>query len=201
MARRQSSRCLPPRVGFVIYPRAVDATNGDRQRIFVALGSNLGDRGAHLCGGRRRLVASARIEVVAASRIYETAAVGPAGQGAYLNAVLELHSTLAPVDLLARLLEIERDEGRDRAGEGVRWGPRTLDLDLLLYADVCLDEPGLSLPHPRLHERAFVLEPLCELAGDLVHPSLGGRLSDHRARCHDPSNVRPWQNDGAWPSD
>ncbi len=167
-----------------------------RRRIFIALGSNLGDRDGHLHGARRRLAANRDILVVAASCIYETTAVGPAGQGAYLNAVLEIATPLAPIDLLALLLEIERAEGRDRGVRSVRWGPRTLDLDLLLYGGVCLDEPGLTLPHPHLHERAFVLEPLCELAADLEHPLIGGRLDEHLARCRDPLNVRPYAGDG-----
>jgi 2-amino-4-hydroxy-6-hydroxymethyldihydropteridine diphosphokinase len=172
---------------------------GSRRRIFIALGSNLGERASHLCAARNQLAAAQDIDVRAASRIYETAPVGPAGQAAYLNAVLEIDTPLLPSALLARLLAIERAEGRARSPQDVRWGPRTLDLDLLLYGESCLDEPGLSVPHPRLHERAFVLEPLCELAADLEHPLLGGRFDTFRVRCHDPSNVRLWLGDGAWP--
>lgn len=174
---------------------------GDPDRIFVALGSNLGDRGAHLRAARRALAAAEDMRVVAASRIYQTAPVGPAGQDSYLNAVLELDAGLTPSALLLLLLGMERAEGRDRERESIRWGPRTLDLDLLLYGDRCVDGPGLTLPHPRLHERAFVLEPLCELAPDLVHPTLGERLADQLARCRDPAKVRPWRGGGDWPAD
>ena len=101
----------------------------------------------------------------------ETEPWGYADQPRFLNAVAELETDEPPRALLARLLEIERELGRTR--EGPRYGPRTIDLDLLLYGDDRLDEPGLGLPHPRLHERAFVLEPLAELAPELVVPGFG----------------------------
>ena len=132
---------------------------------YIGLGSNLGDREETI---RRavELLGAARV-----STLLETEPWGYADQPRFLNAVAELETDEPPRALLARLLEIERELGRTR--EGPRYGPRTIDLDLLLYGDDRLDEPGLGLPHPRLHERAFVLEPLAELAPELVVPGFG----------------------------
>jgi 2-amino-4-hydroxy-6-hydroxymethyldihydropteridine diphosphokinase len=132
---------------------------------YIGLGSNLGDREETI---RRavELLGAARV-----STLIETEPWGYADQPRFLNAVAELETDEPPRALLARLLEIERELGRTR--EGPRYGPRTIDLDLLLYGDDRLDEPGLGLPHPRLHERAFVLEPLAELAPELVVPGFG----------------------------
>lgn len=108
---------------------------------------------------------------MARSRVIETDPVGPAGQGAYLNAAALIVTTLPPEELLAALLAIERSAGRDREAS-IRWGPRTLDLDILLYGDLIVAEPGLTIPHPLMHERGFVLVPLAEIGPDLVHPVL-----------------------------
>ena len=170
-----------------------------RVTAFVALGSNLGRREGHLQRAREGLASATGIEVWAASRIYQTQPVGPAPQGAYLNAVLQLATTLSARRLLERLLEIEVCEGRTRGRGEPRWGPRTLDLDLLLLGEACIRAPGLEVPHPRLHERAFVLEPLCELAGARRHPRLGGLLSDYAESCRDPENVRIWHGACDWP--
>ena len=167
-------------------------------RAFVALGSNLGERAAALVGAREALDARDDTRVVAASRLWETAPVGPPGQGPYLNAVLAIETTLGPRALLDRLFEIERRAGRDRAAASTRWGPRVLDLDLLIHADERIDEPGLQVPHPRLHERRFVLEPLCEIAADLEHPTLGEKLAAHLARCPDEGDARPWVGAADW---
>ena len=169
--------------------RSVDA--------FIALGSNLGDRGGHLRGGRAALGQTPGVMLVAASRVYETEPVGPRGQGPYLNAVLAVATALSPQDLLARLLAIEIDRGRRRSQEAARWSARTLDLDLLLYGDLCLTEEGLEIPHPRLHERAFVLEPLCELAGDRLHPRLETPFERLRDELPDAGQVRLWTGAGA----
>lgn len=112
------------------------------------------------------------ITSVRVSPIVETQAIGPGVQGPYLNAAAEVRTSMSARQLLERCLHIEQLQGRDRNREQ-RWGPRTLDLDLLMYADVVVDEPGLNIPHPRLHERRFVLEPLSEIAADLVIPGLG----------------------------
>jgi 2-amino-4-hydroxy-6-hydroxymethyldihydropteridine diphosphokinase len=165
-------------------------------RSYVGLGSNLGDREAFLVGARAALAATPGVSVVAASRLYETEPVGPP-QGRYLNAVVALDTTLAAQALLERLLELEQAAGRRRGGP--RNAPRTLDLDLLLFGDVCIDAPELSLPHPRLHERAFVLVPLAEIAADLVHPRLGVRVSALAERVRDAGDVRPWPAARSWP--
>ena len=134
-------------------------------RAYIGLGSNLGDReesirrAAELIGARRL------------STIRETEPWGIENQPSFLNAVARLETDLAPRRLLDRLLEVERTLGRTR--EGIRFGPRTIDLDLLLYGEETIDEAGLQVPHPRLHERRFVLEPLAELEPGLVVPGRG----------------------------
>ena len=140
-------------------------------RVYIAIGSNVGDRRAAIEHARLGLAALGPVRL---SRVHETAPVGgPAGQGAFLNAVAELDTSLQPRDLLARSQAIERAIGREPVGRRQRWGPRVLDLDVLFYDDRVIDEPGLRVPHPRLHERAFVLVPLAELAPELVHPVRG----------------------------
>ena len=157
---------------------------------YVALGSNLGDRAAHFSMARAALAEMPGIEVRGSSRIYETDPVGPKPQGSYLNAVLRLQTRLEPRVLLEALLEIEARAGRRRGPQ--RWTSRSLDLDLLLYGARCIDEPGLELPHPRLHQRAFVLEPLCELAEKEIHPRLGRTFGELAEAVRDPKAVRPW---------
>lgn len=143
---------------------------------YLALGSNLGERLELLRGARAALQASSQIEVTGCSAVYETEPVGgPAGQPAYLNAVLRVRTGLSPEALLALGLEIEARFGRVRSR---RWEARTLDIDLLLYAGELRDDPALTLPHPRLHLRRFVLEPLAELAADLAHPRLGKTIGE-----------------------
>ena len=140
-------------------------------RAYVGLGANLGDREHTLRAAVDTLAAQAGIEVVAVSTLRETEPVGVGEQPPYLNGAAELATTLPARELLDRLLAVEQRFGRVRfPGEH---GPRTLDLDLLLYDSERLDEPGLTVPHPRLHERRFVLEPLAELAPGLVVPGRG----------------------------
>ena len=138
---------------------------------YLGLGANLGDRRAQLTGAREALATSDGIEVAAASSLYETAPVGgPPGQEPYLNAVLQVVTKLDAVTLLQRCLAVEARFGRRRT---VRWGARTLDIDLLLYGRQVCAGPELILPHPRLHLRRFVLAPLAELAPQAGHPLLG----------------------------
>lgn len=151
-----------------------------QQRVFVALGSNLGDRAGYLDGALAALRADRDLRVVAVSRWIETAPEGgPPGQGPYLNGVLELRTRLAPRTLLERLQRLERLAGRER---GVRDGPRTLDLDLLVWGARRVDTSELVLPHPRMHLRLFVLEPLEELAPELELAAVGRSVSAQRAR-------------------
>jgi 2-amino-4-hydroxy-6-hydroxymethyldihydropteridine diphosphokinase len=142
-------------------------------RVFVGLGSNLGDRELNL---RQALERLEDLGPVRASSIRETDPVGVTDQPKFLNAAAELATDLSPAELLERLLEIERELGRDRATER-RWGPRVIDLDLLVFGEEEIDEPGLTVPHPRLADRRFVLEPLCELAPELRLPD-GRRVVD-----------------------
>jgi 2-amino-4-hydroxy-6-hydroxymethyldihydropteridine diphosphokinase len=141
-------------------------------RAFVGLGSNLGDPQGLLAAALELLGSEEGIEVVAVSTLRETDPVGYEDQPRFLNGAAELDTELPPRELLGRLLEIERRLGRVR-GQGPRFGPRTIDLDLLLVDGVILDEPGLTLPHPRLQERRFVLEPLVELDPALEIPGRG----------------------------
>jgi 2-amino-4-hydroxy-6-hydroxymethyldihydropteridine diphosphokinase len=155
---------------------------------YIALGSNLGDRRAHLDFALDALRAHPGVQIVAVSRVIETEPVGPPNQGRYLNAAAAVRTRLEPRDLLELCLSIERARGRARTEEGA-WGPRTLDLDLLLHGSRVIDEPGLAIPHPRLHERLFVLEPLAEIAGGTAHPTLGVTIEALRqglmSRCGD----------------
>lgn len=137
----------------------------------IGLGSNLGDRSAHLGAAIEALAAVPGVRILAVSAPIETAPVGPPGQGPYLNAAARIRTTLEPAALLASMLAIECDRGRRRDREP-RWGPRTLDLDLLLFGDRMLAIDGLEVPHPRMHERDFVLRPLAEIAPEFVHPAL-----------------------------
>jgi 2-amino-4-hydroxy-6-hydroxymethyldihydropteridine diphosphokinase len=145
----------------------------------IALGSNVGDRSAHI---RFALDAMSRLpgtRLAAKGPVLPTPAVGMLGVepgGEYLNSAALIETSLAPRDLLTALHGIERSRGRRREVEG-RWGPRTLDLDLLVYGDLVMEEPGFTVPHPRMHERRFVLEPLAAIAPDLMVPGRG-RVAD-----------------------
>ncbi len=155
---------------------------------FIGLGSNLGAREPQLAAAVMALGREPHCELVAVSSLYETRPVGGPPQGAYLNAAAQLCTSLAPRALLLRLLAIEREAGRLRSAE--RNAPRTLDLDLLLYGDRVIDEPDLCVPHPRLCERGFALEPLAELAPLRLHPVRGESLAQLAARVRDAAAVR-----------
>jgi 2-amino-4-hydroxy-6-hydroxymethyldihydropteridine diphosphokinase len=141
-------------------------------RVFVGLGSNLGERRETLRAAVGRLRGLQEVQVEGVSSFRETEPVGYVDQPRFLNGAVELETELSARALLGALLELERAFGRDR-GTAPPHGPRTLDLDLLLYGDAMIDEPLLKVPHPRLHERRFVLEPLAELDPDLEVPGHG----------------------------
>ena len=151
-------------------------------RAFVALGSNLGDREETLGSAVAALAAEPGIEVVAVSRFRDTDPVGYVDQPRFLNGAAELETSLGARELLDRLLAVERRFGRSREGVPAQ-GPRTLDLDLLLFGDAEIDEPGLRVPHPRMHERGFVLEPLADLDPALEIPGKG-RVQELLAKLH-----------------
>ena len=144
-------------------------------RAYLAVGSNLGDRLEYLRGALGALKATPGVDVVSWSRVYETAPVGGPEQHAYLNAVIALDTDLDPYALLEAAQNLERDAERLRT---VRWGPRTLDVDILLFGEVAMDDPKLTIPHPRMWDRPFVLIPLRD-----VHPQLAVEF------VHDPSVV------------
>lgn len=141
--------------------------------IYIALGTNLGDRLANLRAAIDALLPE--VPVVDKSYVYETPPWGFEDQPAFLNMVIKAETKLEPEALLTYLKRLEVDLGRE---QNFRWGPRLIDLDILFYDDLVLDSPPLVIPHPRLHERAFVLVPLADVAPDLVHPVLQRSVSD-----------------------
>lgn len=145
-------------------------------RAYLALGSNLGDRLVTLQQAVDALSAMPDTVVIRSSRVWETEPVGGPEQGAFLNAVIELETELDPLDLLAAVNLVEARLGRTRE---IRWGPRTIDIDIVLIDGRAVDEPTLTVPHPRMHQRAFVVLPLLELLPDPVLPD-GTRLLDVR---------------------
>ena len=151
-----------------------------RNRVFIGVGSNEGDRLAHIASAIKALGAVDGVHVLQTATIIETEAVGGPPQGPYLNTVVEIDAALAPRELLSALKAIEQQLGRKPESE--RWGPRPIDLDLLLYSDWVIHTMELVVPHPRLHERMFVLEPLAQLAPDTVHPLLRQSVAALRAR-------------------
>lgn len=143
--------------------------------VYVGVGANLGDREASIRAATSRLERLPSVRALRLSALRETPPWGVEEQPPFLNGVVELETDATPQALLESLLAIERDLGRVR--DGSRWGPRTIDLDVLVFGDLVVDEPGLTVPHPRLAERRFALEPLAELAPELVVPGLG-RVAD-----------------------
>ena len=144
-----------------------------KQIAYIAMGSNLGDRAATLLAAAKMIAALDGVSVRKISKMTQTEPVGgPEDQPAYLNAAVEIETTLEPRQLLAALHEIEATLGRDRQTEE-RWGERTCDLDIVLMGELTMESPDLTIPHPRMHERLFVLRPLAEIAPSAVHPKLG----------------------------
>ena len=146
---------------------------------YIALGSNLGDREVNLREALRLLGELPRTKLLRESSFIETAPVdSPEGAGAFLNGVAQVETNLSPRELLDSLLDIEKRLGRDRTGQP-RNAPRTVDLDLLLYGTQVINEPGLEVPHPRMHEREFVLWPLLQIASKLTDPRDGTPYAEH----------------------
>lgn len=149
------------------------------RKVYIAIGSNLGNR-AENCARAMELIGRIRgAEVAGKSSLYETEPWGVTGQGRFINAAVEVRTSLEPEDLLRALKSIEAVMGRKDAG---RWGPRVIDLDIIFYGDMVVEKEGLTIPHPRLLERAFVLVPLNEIAPDLVHPVLKETVSELMGR-------------------
>jgi 2-amino-4-hydroxy-6-hydroxymethyldihydropteridine diphosphokinase len=159
------------------------------QIAYLLLGSNLGDRADRLRQAQAALAASVGA-VVAESAIYETAAWGREDQPAFLNQVLAFRTTLTAGQLLTHCLRIEHEAGRERLE---RWGSRTLDVDMLLFGSYIIEQPGLTVPHPRLADRRFALVPLAEIAGDVEHPLLQQSIAELLAQCTDPLPVHAWR--------
>jgi 2-amino-4-hydroxy-6-hydroxymethyldihydropteridine diphosphokinase len=136
--------------------------------VFLGLGSNLGDRRANLRAAIRRL--GPKVATTKESPVYETPPWGEEDQPTFLNMAVKANTNLSPMDLRDHVKQIEADMGREPS---YRWGPRSIDIDILLYDDLILDMPQLTIPHPRMHERGFVLVPLDAIAGEVKHPVLG----------------------------
>ncbi|MDU0371376.1 2-amino-4-hydroxy-6-hydroxymethyldihydropteridine diphosphokinase [Hymenobacter endophyticus] len=159
---------------------------------YLLLGSNLGDRVATLQAAIRHLTATAGT-VTAASGLYATAAWGLEDQPAFLNQAVQLETSLTPLQLLAACQATEQQAGRERL---VRWGARTLDVDILLYDHLALDLPHLQIPHPHLPERRFALVPLAEIAAATLHPPSGQTVARLLENCPDPLPVDPYNPAG-----
>lgn len=154
------------------------------EEVFLGLGSNLGDREKNLEQAQARL--GSFLKIARVSSIYETEPVGIKEQPWFLNMVISGTTALNPVDLLRSVKKIETEMGRT---EGLRFGPRPIDIDILIYDRLIELSPALTIPHPRLHERAFVLTPLSEIAPDFVHPRLRLRIRDLAARLESPEQL------------
>ena len=147
----------------------------NKARAFIGAGANLGEPVRQIRQAQDALQKSPGIEFLGASSLYRTQPVGPVEQPPFINAVFALEAEIGPQELLSLLLDIEQKMGRVRKE---RWGPRVIDLDLLFYGDEVIKEQGLEAPHPRLHERRFVLAPLAEIAPGFVHPVIQKSVSE-----------------------
>jgi dihydroneopterin aldolase/2-amino-4-hydroxy-6-hydroxymethyldihydropteridine diphosphokinase len=142
--------------------------------VYIGIGSNLGDREKN-CLHAIELLQQKGITVTKRSSLYETEPWGLKDQPYFINMVIEIETELEPEELLRKLKDIEREIGRE---ESLKWGPRIIDLDILLFDDIILNEDTLKIPHPLMHERDFVLRPLCEIAPDKRHPVLGKTIKE-----------------------
>ncbi|MDO8445433.1 MAG: 2-amino-4-hydroxy-6-hydroxymethyldihydropteridine diphosphokinase [Deltaproteobacteria bacterium] len=154
---------------------------------YIGLGSNMGDKTANLKRAIEELGKAPGNKVLAVSSFYETEPVGNIDQDWFINAAVKIEPGLTPRELLEILLKIEKELGRVR---DTRWGPRVIDLDILIYDDLVLNEEGLSIPHPYLHERGFVLAPLAEIAPGLIHPRLKKSMSELLKGLHDSKKIK-----------
>jgi len=152
--------------------------NTRMQDVYLGLGSNLGDREAMLRGAIRAIGALRGAALTASSPVYETPPMGPQDQDAYLNMAVQVRTPLEPIELVASLQQIELDLGRMARDQRRHWGPREIDIDVLLYGDRVIDRPGLTIPHPGMHERWFVLKPLADIAPRMIHPLLNRSVQD-----------------------
>ncbi len=145
------------------------------ERVFLGIGSNIGDRAANITRVRRLLEETAGVRVVAMSSLIETRPVGYEDQRDFINAVAEIRTSRGPRELFEEIKRIEREMGRTAT---FRYGPRVIDIDILLFGDRVVDDPDLTIPHPRMHKRRFVLDPLAEIAPEVVHPVLREKIID-----------------------
>ena len=153
---------------------------------YIGLGSNMGDKIANLNKAIEELGKVPGNKVLAVSSFYKTEPVGGVEQDWFVNAAAEIETSLTPRELLNKLLYIEKNLGRVR---DARWGPRVIDLDILLYDDLVMNEEGLSIPHPYLHERGFVLVPLAEIAPKVIHPKFKKSISELMRGIHDNKKI------------
>ena len=153
--------------------------------VYLLLGSNLGDRLQHL-DNAKALIAERCGAIAAQSAIYETAAWGNTEQQSFYNQAVGISTTLAPTDLLVAVKAIEKEVGRV---ETIHWGPRIIDIDIILYGAEVVDVPQLQIPHPYMHQRRFTLAPLAEIGGSAVHPIFNKTVSELLAVCSDTSGV------------
>ena len=165
--------------------------------VYLSVGSNLGDKLDNCLKGIQAVAARGDCEIVACSRFYRTSPVDYADQDWFVNAALKINTGLEPAGLLERLIAIQRKMGRTE--DAVRFGPRVLDLDILLYNERIIRTQTLEIPHPRMHKRAFVLTPICDINPTIVHPVLGKSAADLLACLEDDDQqIIPMQNQPEW---
>ena len=160
-------------------------------RVFIGIGSNVGDRAGFIELARRELARLPGSTLTKFSQVYETAPVGPVSQGPFLNAAAELETALDPFELLDEMMRIEQLAGRPSQERRVKWGPRTLDLDILLFGTQVISHDELLVPHPMLHERWFQLKPLADLDANVVHPVLEMTVGDLLAEVERGARIGP----------